>query len=250
MQNPRLEISSIIHTLTSTSSAQTLNQTIMRYFTPDAWFLHPLCQATSRDKIIGVYEWYRIMSPQTRGEVLSVVYDPDIDVLVVEVIQYFHIRFNPFKAAPARLNIRLTLRENDGLHYIVQQEDFYHPTDIAALTLPPLIPLVTFLLGLGTLFSNINAWVFRAVGFTGGGLEDGKNGGKGDNGDVSIENCVQVLMETIVETGAHPGLGPGLAETKLNREAHHGEKNTNSDIPLEDTNYRQMGEAGSPLESR
>ncbi|KAH7925800.1 hypothetical protein BV22DRAFT_1064338, partial [Leucogyrophana mollusca] len=135
MQNPKLEIPAIISTLTSTTSAAALDATLTRYFTPDARFLHPLCAATTRSQIHGVYRWYRVMSPTTKSDVLTVVYDPDLDVLFVEVVQRFHIRFNPFKMTPARLNVRLTLREVCGLHYIVQQEDFYHPTDIAALTL-------------------------------------------------------------------------------------------------------------------
>ncbi|OAX38231.1 hypothetical protein K503DRAFT_175773 [Rhizopogon vinicolor AM-OR11-026] len=128
MQNPKNEIPSIITTLASTRSASALAQTISRYFTPDAQFWHPLCRSATREEILGVYQWYRIMSPQTRSRVLSVIYDETLNVLIVEVVQMFHIRYNPFPPSKARLNVRLTLREVNGLHYIARQEDFYHPT--------------------------------------------------------------------------------------------------------------------------
>ncbi|KAH7886594.1 hypothetical protein F5I97DRAFT_1936263 [Phlebopus sp. FC_14] len=174
MENPKQEIPSIISTLTSTTSADELTSTISRYFTRDVKFIHPICLADSRAEVLGIYQWYRIMSPTTKSRVLSVIYDPDLDVLVVEIVQRFHARICPFAPSPARLNTRLTLKEIDGLHYIARQEDFYHSMDFAALIAPGFMFFAWFFLKAASFLSNLCAWLFKKAGLTGGGLEGGE----------------------------------------------------------------------------
>ncbi|KIJ62460.1 hypothetical protein HYDPIDRAFT_169121 [Hydnomerulius pinastri MD-312] len=173
MENPKQEIPSIITTLTSTTSTTELSDTVTRYFTQDVKFIHPICLANSRAEILGIYQWYRIMSPATKSKVLSVMYDPDLNVLVVEIVQWFRARIRPFAPAPARLITRLTLRKIEGLHYIYCQEDFYHTTDLVALIAPYLVLFVWLILKIASLLSNLSAWLFKKAGITGGGLEGG-----------------------------------------------------------------------------
>jgi hypothetical protein len=75
MQNPTLEIPSIITALTSAPSSH-LPLTFQKYFLSDAGFRHPLCRVDrgegSREKVAGVYEWYRVISPLNGANILSV----------------------------------------------------------------------------------------------------------------------------------------------------------------------------------
>jgi hypothetical protein len=72
MQNPKAEITAIVTTLTSTKSNSELTDTISRYFTPDVQFVHPICVADSRAELLGIYQWYRIMSPRTKCNVENI----------------------------------------------------------------------------------------------------------------------------------------------------------------------------------
>ncbi|KIJ67806.1 hypothetical protein HYDPIDRAFT_72686, partial [Hydnomerulius pinastri MD-312] len=164
MQDPKNEIPAVIATLTVTKSAEDLERTVTRYFTPDAKFFHPMCTASSRNEILGLFEWYRIASPDTKAEVTSVMYDPGLDVLLVEVYQRVHVRFMPFGSAVGRLNVRLQLREVEGLHYIAIEEDLLHPGDAMTFLAPRLLPLANLFLRLGSVVSNLNAGVCRMLG--------------------------------------------------------------------------------------
>ncbi|EGN97705.1 hypothetical protein SERLA73DRAFT_124339 [Serpula lacrymans var. lacrymans S7.3] len=76
MQNPKDEIAGIVGVLTSTVDRKLLRDTIKNNFTEDASIDHPLCiiksSAGSRQKLLGAYEWYRILSPHTKSRVESV----------------------------------------------------------------------------------------------------------------------------------------------------------------------------------
>ncbi|KAF9244463.1 hypothetical protein BU15DRAFT_41847 [Melanogaster broomeanus] len=174
MQNPKDEILAIVTTLTSTTSNSELCDTLSRYFTPDAKFVHPVCMADSRAEIRGIYQWYRIMSPKTKCNVISVIYDSDQNVIVLEMVQWFHLRISPTGPAAARLISRLILREISGLHYIARQEDLYPTLDLVALMTPNLAVFPWLFLKLASLLSNLFAWLFWKVGITGGGLEGGQ----------------------------------------------------------------------------
>lgn len=117
------------------------------------------------------------MSPVIKIETPSVTYDSEKDELFVECVQQFHIRFSPFQPAPARyveflisrmlrsdlhlrLLVHLKLKRSDTdpfFRVITYHEDFYHPEDLTALLVPPLIPIVRMALLLGTTASNINS---------------------------------------------------------------------------------------------
>ncbi|KAK7032415.1 hypothetical protein VNI00_013163 [Paramarasmius palmivorus] len=169
MQNPREELKSVVTLLTTAVSPDVQKATAERYLTPDVGFRHPICSVTpgpgSRDSLLGIYQWYRIMSPKIEARVESVMYDAENDVAFVEVRQKFHIRLSPFNPAWARLIVRLTLREVEGLHYIAFQEDFYHPDDFMSLLIPPIAPIIRLALKGATIGSNINASIGQFLGF-------------------------------------------------------------------------------------
>ncbi|TGO32951.1 hypothetical protein BHYA_0277g00110 [Botrytis hyacinthi] len=77
MDNPKSQITSLVHTLCSGApSAQ--QKALQQYFTPDASFSHPLCSVPSfssvRLPVVGevnsrwvlgcVYKWYKVLSPR------------------------------------------------------------------------------------------------------------------------------------------------------------------------------------------
>lgn len=72
MQDPKRDIPSVIRTLCTTRDAAELEATVKKYFALDAKFLHPLCTANSRNEILGLFQWYRLTSPETKVEIRSV----------------------------------------------------------------------------------------------------------------------------------------------------------------------------------
>ncbi|KAF7986688.1 hypothetical protein HWV62_12699 [Athelia sp. TMB] len=210
MQDPRAELPTIISILTSTPSPSLQRATLHRFYTSDASFAHPVCRVSpgpnSRERILGVYQWYRVLSPVVKADILEVSWDrhpgghpngaihgaervgENVDAKVngeigegehvyVQVVQWFKLRISPFAAAPARLTVRLTLRKEGELYYIAAQEDFYHPADLAALLLPPITPLITLALSTAGLVSNLGARVAALVGFWAVGTS-GESGGE------------------------------------------------------------------------
>ncbi|KAJ7747646.1 hypothetical protein DFH07DRAFT_830850 [Mycena maculata] len=177
MQNPVSEISAVVSLLTAAAAPDIQQATFRKYVTSDAGFRHPLCNVTpgpgSRERVLGVYQWYRILSPHIDITVKSVVHDPENHILLLDVVQTFHVRFSPFKPVPSNLFIRLTLREENGLHYIAFQEDFYHPDEFMALLIPPLSPVIRTGLSLTVTASDIYAKIGQVLGFwsVGGPIE-------------------------------------------------------------------------------
>lgn len=108
--------------------------------------------------------WYRILSPRAVVEVKEIVYNRRKNVLFLEVVQRFRVRWSPFPPIPARSIVRLDLEERDGLHYIVLEEDLFHPVDVAALVIPPLKPFVSLALRASNFVHYIGAGIAQNVG--------------------------------------------------------------------------------------
>ncbi|KAH7919912.1 hypothetical protein BV22DRAFT_975862, partial [Leucogyrophana mollusca] len=150
MQDPERELPLVLALLTS-QSPDLLHKTVHRFYLPDASLSHPLCLVRpgprSRERIEGVYQCYRILSPRTETHLNALFYDKERRVLFADVTQTFALRFSPFKA-PSRLIVRLVFEKNesDGLLYIREHEDWFHPMDLTNFLLPPLTPLVRLFL--------------------------------------------------------------------------------------------------------
>ncbi|KAG1734936.1 uncharacterized protein EDB91DRAFT_1146089 [Suillus paluster] len=130
MQKPQRDIPKVLSALTTRNPAD----------------LQDTHGTNSKEKIIGVYEWYRIVSPDATSNVNSASYDIKSKVLIADVTRHSGVRFSPFKVAPSRHMIRLELQEHDGLYYIYSEEDLVHSTDLMNSLLPPLAPLVQLVL--------------------------------------------------------------------------------------------------------
>lgn len=172
MENPENEIKNVVTMLTAAVNPDVQKATVEKYYASNAEFHHPLCVVgaghNSRDSILGILQWYRVMSPHIKIDVRAVTYDSAKNELFLDVVQEFHIRWSPFRPAPARLMVHLKLRPSDddpNLSVIYFHEDLYHPEDLLSLTVPPLVPLVRLVLSAGALASNINAKIFGYLGF-------------------------------------------------------------------------------------
>jgi len=176
MEDPVQEILSVVQQLTTTDSPYIQKATLETYMTPDVEFRHPVCavdsEPNSRESLLGIYRWARVLSPRTDINIESIVFDEKQGLLYLESVQWFKLFFLPIKPAPARLITRLSLRKRDGLYYISKQEDFYHPEDFAALLLPASAPFIRLGLTAGTVLSNILIRAANVLGFWRLSLDD------------------------------------------------------------------------------
>ncbi|CCC06863.1 unnamed protein product [Sordaria macrospora k-hell] len=126
MEHPVKDVRGVIRTLCQ-GSPKEQEDTLNRYFTPSASFVHPFCRVPHFDKIYipgygflnsrefiqYIYKWYKILSPKIDIEVESAVFDQRLSLLYVNIAQTFSIWFFPFHKAPVRLVTVLHLIEED-----------------------------------------------------------------------------------------------------------------------------------------
>ena len=76
MQNPVVQIPTILTTLTTSPSPAVLQQTFQTYFLPTTGFRHPLCKIDpgpgSRERVAGLYRWYQMVSEGVGFKTLSI----------------------------------------------------------------------------------------------------------------------------------------------------------------------------------
>jgi len=166
MNDPSTEIAGVIRLICTARNHEDQQQAIVRYFAPDAGFQHPLCTVkrgrNSRGAIVGIYRWYRNMSPTLDLHVESTKYDEQLNIVYVNIVQTFHVWLSPLKPAPSRLLVRVDLKFSpaEGKYYIVQQTDYYQPEDILALTIPFLISPLAFIKCATGWICLLNAWIY------------------------------------------------------------------------------------------
>ena len=61
-----------------------------------------MCEASDRKSLLGIYQWYRIMSPSHTLDVSSVTYNREKLELFLDITQTFHLRWSPLSPGPAR----------------------------------------------------------------------------------------------------------------------------------------------------
>ncbi|KAF8152269.1 hypothetical protein B0H34DRAFT_810265 [Crassisporium funariophilum] len=168
MENPKQEIHSVIKLVSCSKSPDIQKAALKKYFTSEAGLRHPFFTVKpgplSRESILGVFQWYRTLSPRLEVDTKSVVYDKPNDVLLVDVELLFGIRFSPFKPAPCRMLSRFVLKQELGLHYIAMEEDFFQPDDLVTLMFPPLVPAIRMMLSAGTVLSTLLAKSAQVLG--------------------------------------------------------------------------------------
>ncbi|KAF1809434.1 hypothetical protein P152DRAFT_476563 [Eremomyces bilateralis CBS 781.70] len=141
MDDPVTEIPGVIHALTQ-SRPSVQRETIEKYFTQDATFIHPFCRTPrlqdSRWIILAIYRWYKVLSPRIDLSIQSVGYDAPNLRLYVTVHQIFRLWFVPFYKAPVTLVTVLDLAKVEKKYRIQQQEDLYQTDKFISFV--PLFP--------------------------------------------------------------------------------------------------------------
>lgn len=71
----------------------------------------------------------------------------------------------PYNFNHFSLVVRLTIERNSesGKFYIAQQDDYYHPEELANLVISRLGPLIYAGKRAGSIASNLGAWTFKRV---------------------------------------------------------------------------------------
>jgi len=122
MDDPVKQIEGVIRSLTQGSpneQAAALN----RYFIPNAEFQHPFCrvppfanvslplvgEVNSRQLVLAIFRWYRIISPRIDLKVNSVQFDEAAQKMYIDINQRMALWFIPFYAANVNLVTRLSL---------------------------------------------------------------------------------------------------------------------------------------------
>lgn len=199
MEDPKAEITQIIHTLTQAPPIQQ-KEVVKKYFLPNASFQHPFCRTSSWNTFIGpftghqynsrwailqIYQWYKILSPEINLRVLSIAFDEEQLVLYVTIRQQFRIWLVYAYEADVLLTSVLQLEHGDesgpesavagtrhgsvggtpngsGRYYISAQNDLYQTSEWIKFLVPWGIgyTLVTLWQSLATLMSIVGACVF------------------------------------------------------------------------------------------
>ncbi|KAM5351076.1 hypothetical protein ACJ41O_003799 [Fusarium nematophilum] len=186
MEHPVREIAGVIKALAQGSPEQQ-ESALREYFLPNASFSHPYCHVPSISKgsiplvggldsiwlILGIYRWYRTLSPHIDIKVDSAVFDQRSGLLYVSLRQTFAVWFIPLYKAPVRLVSVLQLtqrspsppeematkesppadngdtkpenmkpRKQKPKYYIASQEDLYPVNDCIQFLLPGLGPFL------------------------------------------------------------------------------------------------------------
>ncbi|GLB42679.1 hypothetical protein LshimejAT787_1201280 [Lyophyllum shimeji] len=169
MQNPFNDIRDVMKRLTTAKSPDIQKETIDKNFAEDVALRSPFFNIPSgplsREDVLGVYQWYRVLSPKNQMEITNLVFDQRNSTLYLEISHIFHIRFSPFKSAPSRSIARLKLRKEGKVYVIVAQEEFYHPDDLMNLLAPPLAPVVRFMMLTTSYASAISAKFAQVFGY-------------------------------------------------------------------------------------
>ncbi|RSM00367.1 hypothetical protein CDV31_011817 [Fusarium ambrosium] len=197
MEHPVREIAGVIKALTQ-GSPEVQESALREYFLPNASFSHPYCHVPSISKgtiplaggldsiwlILGIYRWYRTLSPHIDIKVDSAVFDQKSGLLYVSLRQTFAVWFIPLYKAPVRLVSVLQLtqlspdsseddvpekqptnkrngkpgnvkprRQQKPKYFIASQEDLYPVNDCIQFILPGLGPF------LWTLWQLYSTWL-------------------------------------------------------------------------------------------
>ncbi|KAI0159225.1 hypothetical protein BJ166DRAFT_325555 [Pestalotiopsis sp. NC0098] len=116
MDRPTAQIRGIVRDL-CTQTIEDQQDALDQYFTPDAFFIHPLCRVPSfSTKVFGyelnslsflkyIFQWYRILSPHIDLTVDSAVMDAHNSLLYLTIRQTFTLWFVPLSLWQANVKL-------------------------------------------------------------------------------------------------------------------------------------------------
>jgi hypothetical protein len=148
MDNPVKDIAAAIDACAAAPTADSQIDALLKYFTPNASFLHPACYVPpgldSRKRVIGIFLFYRAMIPRTHFDIKYVAFDEktrgEEGHLFVELVQTPTLRFVTFltgwrPSVPMHIHfhvVKSTINDNgpggsEGKWLIDAQEDAIQP---------------------------------------------------------------------------------------------------------------------------
>ncbi|KAG6917406.1 hypothetical protein DXG01_002675 [Tephrocybe rancida] len=168
MQNPKHDIEAVLMRVLSTQSPDEQKKAIKRYFTENVAFRYPLYNVAagqqSREDVLGIHQWLRVVSPTTGFEATNIVFDEESSALYVEGTIFFQMRYSPFVSQPSKVLILMKLKKNDQDYLISSQEYFYHADQLSKQLFPPLAPVIKLTVSTLTYASAIGAKLAQVIG--------------------------------------------------------------------------------------
>ncbi|MBW0511224.1 hypothetical protein O181_050939 [Austropuccinia psidii MF-1] len=131
MDDPVKEIRDVVRSITEPYEAAEIIENIDKYFTHDAFILHPLINqpqfARGKEYLKGIYKWFRTGCLNNKITFHAVMFNEDLTQCAIELTEYVEYRPFPLRFLQPgnfRFLVRVDLRlEPDGKYRIWRQHD-------------------------------------------------------------------------------------------------------------------------------
>jgi len=130
MENPRAEIQDVVRSITEPQDAETVLANIDKYFTEDAYLLHPVVNqpefSRGRDNLKALYYIFRKISYGNKIIFHAVMFSEDFTQCTLELTELVRVGMHPLlgPSQSVRFLVRVDLRrEADGKYRICRQHD-------------------------------------------------------------------------------------------------------------------------------
>ncbi|KAG6813567.1 hypothetical protein H0H92_009959 [Tricholoma furcatifolium] len=169
MQNPQRDIDGILRTILNTQDPNAQKETMIRCFTQDVALRSFFCNIEphmqSREDALGVYQWLRIVSPNTEFDTTNIAFDENMQTLIVEGKILFRFRLYPVPSKPANFVVVMKLKKKERTYQIASHEYYIHPDQFINIAFSPLTPLIR--LGFSSLAYTyaVGAKIAQVLGF-------------------------------------------------------------------------------------
>jgi len=130
MENPRAEIQDVVRSITEPQDAETVLANVDKYFTKDAYLLHPVVNqpefSRGRDNLKALYYIFRKISYGNKIIFHAVMFSEDLTQCTLELTELVRVGMHPLlgPSQSVRFLVRVDLRrEADGKYRICRQHD-------------------------------------------------------------------------------------------------------------------------------
>ncbi|EGG08405.1 uncharacterized protein MELLADRAFT_105052 [Melampsora larici-populina 98AG31] len=145
MNNPVKELTEVVRSITEPYEASEIIKNVDKYFTEDAYILHPIINQALRfrgkENLKGIYKFFRVMTINNKIEFDAVMFNQDHTKATLELTEELEIRLLPRGIWPRRIKflIRVDLEKSptDSKYRIKRQNDNF-VSDIASSGVLPL----------------------------------------------------------------------------------------------------------------
>ncbi|KAG0141078.1 hypothetical protein CROQUDRAFT_68680 [Cronartium quercuum f. sp. fusiforme G11] len=171
MEHPVKELAEVVRSITEPYEASVLAMNIDKYFTNDAFILHPFLNQPNKlhgkENLKGIYKIFRVFTINNKIDFHALMFNEDKTQAAIELTERLELRFLPRGLFPQSLRfiIRVDLKkESDDKYKIYRQNDNFI-SDLATsgvLPLPIIVSIISFLkLFIGYLACIIGRFLLR-----------------------------------------------------------------------------------------